>query len=78
MAAIRGSDAQGLPKSAVLFDVYRAKKGVEAPGLAADEKSLADATDARGCRGDADRRADRRRGAGALAALQQQVGARLR
>ncbi len=41
MAAIRGSDAQGLLKSAVLFDVYRPKKGVEAPGLAADEKSLA-------------------------------------
>ncbi|MEO0003823.1 MAG: hypothetical protein RLZZ22_1515, partial [Pseudomonadota bacterium] len=41
MSALRGSDAQGWLKSAALFDVYRAKKGVEAPGLAADEKSLA-------------------------------------
>jgi len=41
MAAIHGAATQGWLKSAVLFDVYRPKKGVENAALAADEKSLA-------------------------------------
>ena len=78
MAAIRGSDAQGLLKSAVLFDVYRAKKGVEAPGLAADEKSLAVRLTLEGS--DATLTDEQIDGVvqAALGALQQQVGARLR
>ena len=78
MAAIRGSDAQGLLKSAVLFDVYRPKKGVEAPGLAADEKSLAVRLTLEGSEATlTDEQIDGVVQA-ALAALQQQVGARLR
>jgi len=78
MAAIRGSDAQGLLKSAVLFDVYRPKKGVEAPGLAADEKSLAVRLTLEGVEATlTDEQIDGVVQA-ALAALQQQVGARLR
>ncbi|HEX5806564.1 MAG TPA: phenylalanine--tRNA ligase subunit beta, partial [Macromonas sp.] len=42
MAAINGAATQGWLKQAVLFDVYRPKKGSEQTGgLAADEKSLA-------------------------------------
>lgn len=41
MAAVHAAPNQGWLQGAVLFDVYRPKKGVEAPGLAADEKSLA-------------------------------------
>ena len=78
MAAIRGSDAQGLLKSAVLFDVYRPKKGIEAPGLAADEKSLAVRLTLEGVEATlTDEQIDGVVQA-ALAALQQQVGARLR
>ena len=78
MAAVRGSDAQGLLRSAVLFDVYRPKKGVEAPGLAADEKSLAVRLTLEGVEATlTDEQIDGVVQA-ALAALQQQVGARLR
>lgn len=78
MAAIRGSDAQGWLKSAVLFDVYRPKKGAELAGMSADEKSLAvrltlERTDATLTEQEIDGVVQ-----AALAALQQQVGARLR
>jgi phenylalanyl-tRNA synthetase beta chain len=42
MAAVHGASTQGWLKSAVLFDVYRPKKGAETHGtMAPDEKSLA-------------------------------------
>jgi phenylalanyl-tRNA synthetase beta chain len=42
MAAVHAAATQGWLKQAVLFDVYRPKKGAEQTvGLAADEKSLA-------------------------------------
>ncbi len=42
MAALRAADTRAWLKTAVLFDVYRPKKGAESSaGLAADEKSLA-------------------------------------
>ncbi len=78
MAAIRGSDAQGLLKSAVLFDIYRPKKGAEVPGMSADEKSLAVRLTLEGAEATlTDEQIDGVVQA-ALAALQQQVGARLR
>ena len=41
MAAVQAAAQPGWLRQAVLFDVYRPKKGVEGGGLAADEKSLA-------------------------------------
>ena len=41
MAAVHAAPTQGWLRAAVLFDVYRPKKGAENATLAADEKSLA-------------------------------------
>ncbi|MEY5100986.1 MAG: phenylalanine--tRNA ligase, beta subunit, partial [Pseudomonadota bacterium] len=78
MGAVHSANAQGWLKSAVLFDVYRPKKGVEVPGMAADEKSLAVRLKLE--RADATLTDEEIDGVvqGVLAALQQQVQARLR
>ncbi len=66
MAAVHAAPNQGWLQGAVLFDVYRPKKGVEAPGLAADEKSLAVRLTLERADAAPDRRGHRRCGAGGV------------
>lgn len=77
MAAIRSAGGEWL-RDAVLFDVYRPKKGVPASSLSADEKSLAVRLVLN--RDDATLTEEQIEAtvAAALAALQQRTGARLR
>lgn len=77
MAAIRSAGGEWL-RDAVLFDVYRPKKGVPAGNLSADEKSLAVRLVLN--RDDATLTEEQIEAtvAVALAALQQRIGARLR
>ena len=78
MAAIHAAPNQGWLKSAVLFDVYRPKKGAESAALASDEKSLA--VSLRLERADATLTDDEIDGVvkAVLASLEQRVQARLR